>query len=373
MKIGIITFHRAENYGSALQAYALNRYLNENGFHAETIDFQMKQQKQMYRIFTGMNSLQSIMRNALSLLKYKDLKLRKKRFEEFLSNYVRLSKQRYTDADRLAELNTDYDYFICGSDQIWNYHCVDFCDTNLLNFVDNKNKCISYAASMGVSAIEDAAVRSSFKTLLHHFKAISVRENAAKETLEKLLGRHVEVTPDPVVLIERAGWDRIAPPRLIKDKYLLCYYIGHIEDMREFGRRISRETGFQIVLINKNIRDVFYHNHKFYSAGPREFLSLIKHAEFICTDSFHATLFSLIFHKNFWVFMKQGNVNSNSRIEHILKMVGMQDRMIEPNMAQNIDYSKTIDFSNIDQELVHYRYKGVRFIEDTLTTPKRRM
>ena len=364
MKSGIITFHRARNYGSALQAYALNRYLNLGENQADTIDFHTSAQDEMYKVFKKMRSPKDVLYNLLSLVKYRQLKLKIKRFEDFVSQDISLSTEEFNGEAGLTGLNDKYDLFICGSDQIWNPICKDFSKAYLLDFVNDKSKCVSYAASIGMTDIPDE-FQKTFSELLKDYKAISVRESRAGEVLGNLLNREVDVVPDPVILFDKAEWLDVAREPEIKGKYILCYFIGDVPGMREFARKMSKKSHLPIVVINKNIRDLFYFNKKYYSAGPREFVSLINNAEYICTDSFHAVMFSLIFQKNFWVFANRKNNNSSTRIENILSIVGLQERMLFGS-ADNVAYNTEIDFSGIDSIVSDLREFAKKYLDKNM-------
>ena len=151
--IGIITYHKAYNYGSILQSFALNKYLRENGFHVETIDFQTQKQKQIYEIFENNISVLSVLRNIQSLFELRKLETKKNRFDMFLLNNIPLSKSIFYTTEELAKKNFNYDYYISGSDQIWNPNCTDFDEAYLLSFIKDKTKCISYAPSIGVNSL----------------------------------------------------------------------------------------------------------------------------------------------------------------------------------------------------------------------------
>lgn len=364
MKYGILTFHRARNYGSALQAYALNKYLNTNENQAETINFHTQAQDDMYRIFKKTRSLKDILYNLLSLCKYKELKLKIRRFEGFVSNEICLSSEEFTDESEFEDFDKNYDFFVCGSDQIWNAMCNDFSTAYLLDFVKDKSKCISYAASIGTSNIPNE-FEEVFIEHLKDFKAISVRESRAAEVLKNLLNRDITVLPDPVVILDKQQWIDISSEIPIKGKYILCYFIGDVPGMRDFAKKMSKQSKLPIVVINKNIRDLFYCNKKYYAAGPKEFITLINNAEYVCTDSFHAVMFSIIFHKNFWVFANKRTNNSSTRIENILEIMGMPERMLYGE-STDIDFKTKIDYSEKDEIIEELRFSAKTYLNENL-------
>lgn len=364
MKTGILTFHRAYNYGSALQAYALNRVLNDEAGTAETIDFRNVCQDELYTIFNHGKSPKDLVRNFLSLIKYRQLKQKKKSFDDFINNEIKLSGLTTYDRRELEELNDQYDYFVCGSDQIWNVFCSDFSEVYLLDFVNDKSKCISYAASIGIGEIPEEN-KKMFSELLKGYKAISVREKRGAELIKPLVNQNVSVMPDPVVLLGREQWSELAEDAVIKGKYILGYYIGDVPGMRDFAVKLHKKTGCKVVVINKNIRDLLYYNKKYYSAGPKEFISLIKNAEYVCTDSFHAVMFSIIFHKNFWVFIDGKKQNSGTRIINILEKAGLTDRAVNGS-SENLLIDKEIDYSGIDEIIKDMREQALNYLNQNI-------
>lgn len=364
MNIGILTFHRAYNYGSALQAYALNRTLNSAGRKAETIDFRSDDQDKMYTIFNHVSTANDILRNILSLVKYRELKRKKERFDSFTEQKIRVCKPPIYNEEELPKLDKAYDYFVCGSDQIWNTYCHDFSKVYMLDFVRDKSKCVAYAPSIGLSELSEDD-KKLFSELLNGFKAISVREEQGAELIRPLLKQDVSVMPDPVVLLTADEWLKAASPLEIKGRYILGYYIGDVPEMREFAVRLSKKTACRVVVINKNIRDLLYCNKKYYSAGPKEFISLVKNAEYICTDSFHAVMFSLMFHKNFWIFANQKKQNSSSRITNILGKVGLIDRMVRGEVS-DLSMTEQIDYNGVDDILENMRQQALDYLNQNL-------
>lgn len=365
MKIGTITYHKSYNYGSALQAYALNRYLRNNGYEAEVINYHSTAQDSLYNLFEPVCSLMSVVRNIQSIFEYKNLKTHKKRFDAFIDAYIRLSKDEYNEDSDLRKLNEEYTHFICGSDQIWNPSCADFTDAYLLSFVCDKKKCFSYAASLGKDSI-DELWREKFKECLSQFGGIAVREESGRRVISDLLDRDVDIVPDPVILLSADEWLDVSVPVKIKGKYILCYFIGDVEGMRYFAQKMKKKTGLQLVVIYKNIRDVLYKNKKYYSCGPREFISLVKNCEYVCTNSFHAVMFSLIFEKNFWVFEDLKSGSAKSRIETITARTHLEHRVLnsEKRFPENVE--EKIDYSGIKAILESLAKTGREYIEKCL-------
>lgn len=363
--IGIITYHKAYNFGSVLQAYALNKYLRDLGHDVETIDFQTDKQAQLYNIFEPVKSLFSIARNLQSLRFLRSLRLHRKRFDEFLREFIPTSETVYLSFDDLNNADLHYDVYICGSDQIWNPNCQDFDEAYLLAFVKDKTKCIAYAPSVASHYI-NPQYHSLFRKQLKDFEVLSVREKSGAAVISEIIGREPTVVLDPVFLLNADKWRELIAASPVKQKYIFCYFIGDVAGMRHFARKMHKATGLPLVVVYKNIRDQLYRNIKIYSAGPVEFLSLIAHAEYICTNSFHAVAFSVIFMKNFWVFVDDANIHSSkSRIFDFTEMIGLENRVLSAG-DRGIEFDDPIDFAPAMKIIAQEREKSMEYLAKAL-------
>lgn len=365
MNIGIITYHRAENFGSALQAYALNRYLRKlsSEYNVETIDYYNEIQENMYRIFQPNNSLMNIVRNMHSLLYYKALRKKKILFDNFIHDEIPLSDKIGCDTIRLKEYSKKYDICICGSDQIWNLHCADQDDNYLLSFVSDNITKVSYAPSLGISTFSDEE-NSIFKKYLYSFKFLSVREESGAKYLENILKRPIETVADPVFLLTKEEWSKIAKTT-IKEKYILCYFIGDSKGLRDFAHKVQKETGYKAIVILKNLRDIKFGFKSFFDVGPSEFIGLIKNAEYVITTSFHAVAFSIIFSKKFWVFTGDSS-KPNSRITHICGIFNLNSRILNSETWNTCLYDTPIDYEFMNEKMEKYKHHSAKFLEDNI-------
>ena len=371
MKIGIITYHKAYNYGSALQAYALNNYLNQiNNVRAETINYVTQRQTQIYGLFEPVKSILSIARNVHTLMNVRKLVLHKKRFDEFVNNEIVLSKDVFNSSEDLMKISDSYEYYMCGSDQIWNPNTVDFDESYMLSFVDDKSKCIAYAPSIGVSKIKEEH-KHYYLENLPNFHRLSVREKSGADIAKEIIGREVKVVLDPVFLLTENQWTNMAKCD-IKCPYVLGYFIGAISGMRDFANRMHKETGLPVVVIYKNLRDMKYRFSNHYDAGPREFVGLVQNAKYVVTNSFHAVAFSLISKKNFWAFTDTSNPNApHSRIENILEDFQLTNRIINKETMSEIDYREPILYKRNFEELIERkRQDSIDYILESLGLKK---
>jgi len=355
-KVGIVTIIDNNNYGNRLQNYALAKYLNKLNVKAITL----KNEK-------FFNHRANLKQKIIYFLKYIKFKIsnildttyaRRCRFREFNKN-IEFSKNLVTINKK--NLNDEYNYFIVGSDQVWKPNYLRLSDLDLLSFA-NPKKRISYAASFGVSSISEN-FQKKLKTEIEKFKAISVREDAGKKIIKDLIPEiEVEVSIDPTMLLSAADWEKVAKkPSLLKnEKYILNYFLGDVSfEKKSEIERIAKENDCEII----NILDK---KSPFYETGPSEFLYLEKNAFLICTDSFHSSVFAIIFNRPFIVFEREGasSNNMNSRIDTLLEKFSLFDRKFNENKItkENLkhDYSKA--YKILEQE----RLKSKIFLEEAL-------
>lgn len=380
-KIGIITFHRVNNYGAVLQSYALQKTIENLGYYAELIDYSMnaymeKREKNKKVIY--LKRLNKIIRNPVQIIKIiineklkkirrnnniKFLKERDKKFKYFQSKYQTLSKDSFNLFSDLLNTNLTYDAYVCGSDQIWN---PNFCDNDsnyYLGFAP-KNKRISYAPSFGVSQIPNNK-RNIIAEMIKDIRFISIRERNGAEIISKLTGRRAEVVLDPTLLLTSEEWNtQIDGNNKNKTKtksepYILCYFIGDDKYIRKYLKLINTKyTSYKIVNL---IFD--YSNY-----GPIDFLFLVKDADFVVTNSFHGVIFSIIYNIPFIVLktMKDYKKYSGfSRIEDILIRLNLADRIIE----KDFNFSKkllSLNFKYINNKLNEEREKSLNFLKKSI-------
>ena len=353
-KIGIITFHRSENYGSALQAYALQSYLLKCGFDVKIIDYHNIEQDKIYQIFKPIRSLKSVWTFLYTLLYLPLLKEKKKKYKIFQTIYFFLTPE-YTGLNQLEHINGMFDYFIAGSDQIWNISCSDFTEAYFLSFVKDKRKCISYAPSINKFSL-NGSDKEFFVKYLSDFKSISCREKDGVKLLNSMLHRTVDLVPDPVFFWGKDFWlDMISDVSKPYKNFFFCYFIGNKKEYREKVNQLARKYKLKPVLVNFASRDVICRNAiKEYEVGPKEFLSLLYNSDFIVTNSFHALAFSIIFKK------KILNLDcTDSRRLSALKTIYPT---VKFDTDQIIDFAEYSDVCELDK----YVQKGKDFLADSL-------
>ena len=342
-----ITSHDVYNYGASLQAYSLQQFLLENGHENEIIDYKPIYSRARYNFWYvspryKFNRCKLLWFPVCLFLAPKRFKTysRKKSFDAFTNEYLHLTKERYYDYNSLKSANLKADAFIVGSDQVWNSDHINGRDpANYLSFVPNGSKRISYAASFGMDHI-NVGYEAMVRDYLSKFDYITVRESHALSILSKLgmTGEHVV---DPTLLHNREWWEKLCVDKGTED-YLLVYDFGQSAAIRDIAVKIAKEKHLKIYSIN-DFTTHDYADVNINDAGPLDFISFIRGAKYFVSNSFHGTIFSLIFDIPFLVVKRtQGDVNS--RMESLMDMVGIKDRLIEDvsetEKLEGIDYNK---------------------------------
>lgn len=363
-KIGVLTFHGAHNYGSVLQAYASVMTLRKLGYEPEIINLRNQAQLDAYRIF---HKGESIVKRLFKIMIYSQLKSRSRKFEHFINNVLPISEKEYR---RGTELNVEmlkYDIYYTGSDQVWNPACQDFESAYYLDFVNHKYPTIAYAPSLGKGIFEPKD-EEIIKGLLKNVDYLSCREETGAKLIERLSGRKTEQVCDPVLLPSMEEWSKFAvAPKRIKP-YILVYFLENNHGDKTNLELLKAQTGFDVILLNEYLRDFLNPKIKIkLDASPQEFLGLIKNAEYIYTNSFHATAFSVIFNKQFFTAIaKSENVanNNDSRKIDFLKSVGLENRLVKS--ISEIDFNKRIDYRPVDQKLAEIKASSIHYLKDAL-------
>ena len=324
MRIGILTYHRAYSYGAKLQAYALATYLRQLGHDAEDVDYGSIGEQKLRKI--GMKSLKDFIVTTLCYLcSTFSEPVRIRRFQEFL-DMIPKSAKRYSSKESLKGIEEEYDCFITGSDHVWCPRYNEGDTTYLLDFVKESKKKYAYAASFGVSDLQQPEA-SIYAKLLSDFQRILIREKAGEELLRKLNGKKAEVVLDPTFLLSAGHWASIARyPYKTEFHYILSFQIL-VDDpvYARFLSHLAKITGYKVIVLTASFRYKPIKGILYAKAGPREFLGLIAHATVVLTNSYHATVFSLIFKKNFYTLLNSFGLNS--RMQELAEKFDFKERL----------------------------------------------
>lgn len=343
-----VTYQDSDNYGSVLQAYALQKVIEDMGFENEIIDYRKPEVAEVYKIIKHIHNKHDFLSNIYNALNIKLLRLRKDRFESFRENNLKLTKRKYSTFNQLNENPPLADCYVCGSDQVWNVGIVDFDETYLLQFVKEGRK-LSYAAS----GIKEYTTTEQLLTIANQaktFDAVSVRENIAKKRLKSITGIVVERVLDPVLLLNKDEWGKLTYDYSDRAPYMMCYFVGGVsKDFEKYTNNIAKKLGLKRILIMSDWKNIFRSGEKRYDCGPIEFLSLIKYADLVCTNSFHGTALSIIFNKAFQVGMHVPF--KEDRITTLLKLCELTEREIDPKNIKADESCLDINYDKANQKL----------------------
>ncbi len=348
-KIGIVTLVDL-NIGNRLQNYALQEFLRDKGYDVETIGWKKYDRLKVI--------IKTLIKNV-----YLKINKRKKSFNytwEYFDLNINWSPVviPYEADDILSDDKNRFDYFVVGSDQVWNPNFDYYVPRALLKYADDKQK-VSYAASFGVSEIPEK-YREEFRTWLSKFKALSVREEAGAEIIKNLTGKNATVSLDPTMLIAKDKWVKLAEKSKykVKGKFVVKYFLGNnSKEYDEFIEKKARE-------LNAKVIDIL-HFEDTWIIGPAEFLYLYLNAEASFVDSFHGTVFSILFKKPFAVFDRigtDGTGNMNSRIETLLKTFNLEDHRIS-NSDEMKNISMAFDTEKTDRILDKKRKEASEYLD----------
>ncbi len=349
MRIGIITFHKAENFGSALQAYALSMYLKKIGHEVKIIDFEYNFDLRQYNLFRKHLYLKRPQAFAADLLYIRKNRKRKNAFKKFRADFLMLTESTYSyQASNLNELNNDFDCFVCGSDQIWNLNCTEvLVPEYFLSFADTGKLKVSFAPSMPTKVQEK--FYSELRPLINRLDFVSVREAQTVEYLKKevgLIDKQIEHFVDPTLLLD--DHDYISGFNLKReDRHIFVYLLGkeHISSVIEEANNLQKKTGLPIKYVFMRKITNLNNSEYLFGVGPIEFLNLIYNAEYVLTDSFHATVFSNIFEIKYCAFPREG---SSSRMTELVDSLGMNYRFYGND---KVWFLKNMDGAAIHKEI----------------------
>lgn len=378
MKIGILTILNVNNYGAELQCCALYRKLTKMGYDAEVINYlfginpghDFRGEKLTVPISFKQKvkvSLLPIVQNLFCMFHQKNKKQRNKRFEEFHEKYNHLTSSVYPSVRSLYDAKFDYDVLCIGSDQVWNYEKGYSLEPFFACFDKNGTKKISYASSIGLSSLSKEAERV-FKKELSGFSHLSVREQQASELLENLLDRDVDVVLDPTLILDNKEWQEVAKFDMCpKEKYILVYIVtikpcGYV---LEVARHIAKERNLKIVRICRDAYPEHSGNdvQEILTAGPSDFVGLFANAEFVVTNSFHGTVFSINFSKSFYSVIKSQH-STNSRLTSILKKLNLENRILP--VGSPLPMISDVDYTIPSEKLKEERYHSIEYIKKAL-------
>lgn len=386
-KIGCVIAYRKDhnNYGTSLQGYAMLKKIQQLGYNCEVIQYtkrlSIKQKidfifnairvgefKQLYSRFKSKDILKKyphyaevIRLRTIAVNKYKEKKL------------VPLFHE-YIGYDALHRGSMNYSTVVVGSDQVWTPMSLPNKFFNLL-FVDDSVRKVAYASSFGVSVIPEFQKKAT-GAYLDRFAYIGVREQRGKEIVDSLSHKTAQVVADPTLLLSREDWEAEIADSKVKETepYIFCYFLGTNQDARKAANELKEKTGLKIITI-RHMDEYVPEDENFgdeapCSIDPNDFVKYISNATFVCTDSFHCSVFSIIFHRQFMTFYRFANTSKtgrNSRIDSLFNVLGVNKKHIYNNSDDILSLiNEPINWQEVDNRLSILRNESIDFLNNSL-------
>ena len=364
MKTGLVTFYHIHHYGALFQAAATQHAVRALGSECEVVDYYVNQNNALFRKPTGIGSAAADVHTALH---YPALKARYDRFEAFAREHLQLSATHYETRDQLSAARGAYDVILSGSDQIWNPTIFPdkHFDPVFFGTFDDCRK-ISYAPSFGVPKLPDG-MDAELAGYLESYSHVSARERQGQAIIKQASGRDATVVLDPTLLLTKEEWGAMARPLpKLPEKYILCYCINKPGALAPYIDRLARETGLPIVQLCGIRRKVHPKAHCVLDAGPAEFLGLFAGAEYVCTNSFHGTVFATQFQKPFFTVVAPAEMAApeRSRIFSLLTTLGLTERII--GKGDTAELMEPVDWAAVEQRLVAARKASLDYLRAAL-------
>lgn len=382
-KVGIVSCYFQHNYGSMLQAFATQMALDKLGYENETIDIsgfngEIKKAKMLYFAKASLTSdillsklgmATNVLRRKLSRGTYgNNTVIRNKKFDDFYKMNIRLS-EKYVSKDSLGEkCKKNYSAVLVGSDQLWLPGNI-VADYYTLNFVPKEVNTISYSTSFGQTSLPSDSEKKA-AIFLKKIRHIGVREESGQKLVKQLAGRDVPVVCDPTMLFTGEEWMSIQKEEAnFNDPYILCYFLGNNLPHREFAKKLKEKTGCKIVALthlDEYVKsDEGYADYTPYDVDPADFLNLIRNARYVCTDSFHCSVFSMLYKKVFFTFKRytrKTKSSTNSRLDTLFNLAGITGRVLEGYEDIQKCLDMQIDYEEVHQNLAKIREESYQYL-----------
>lgn len=315
-RVGIITFFHSRNYGAVLQCYALQMKLKEKFEYVEVINYKNAEIEKNIKLWNWPER-KSVKAYTRAIASFVFRAKKKQVFDRFISKYLTLSDE--IKKTELSILNSNYDCLVTGSDQVWNNKITGGDKSFFLDFAEAGTQKIAFSVSVGDDNVE---FDDDILKLISTFHFLSFREQKCKERLQTILENDLYHICDPTILLTKQEWGMLVRKRIIKKPYIFVFMIEESKSLLQYAQKIASEKGLT-VFSNKNCMSFMA------NMSPVDFLSWIKNAEYVVTNSFHATVFSLQFEKLFSYQKYKEHGGYKARIVELLESVELQDRFIE--------------------------------------------
>lgn len=369
MKLGLLTFHTAANYGAALQAYAFEKFLVDKGYNCEYINYvnasRAHEYSMSWHIFDSLRKGNVKFAMAYTL-GAPFMTLRKMRFDRFYEKYIKKTKKVYRTSEEAAQLNECYDYFLVGSDQVWNPVCNGDDTAFLLDFVKEGKKKISYSPSFGMASVPDD-LKENYRRNLSNFGSLGVREQAGKTIVRELIGKDAAVNIDPVMLLTKEQWLGILPRKVSRERFIFSY-TNRDSQIADFFRTGYKLDGRKHYVLSRYTRPRDFISPTVrvkYCMSPLEFIWVIANAELVVSASFHCVAMSILLNRPF-VAILTGDEGKDERIVNLLKTTGLTSRVLSKETGQDV-INAAIDWDDVNNKIAEARKTSVSFLLNAIS------
>lgn len=374
-KIGILTFHRSINYGSVLQAWALQKVLLKEGYDVEIIDYKPQEYDSIYeKTFINAHGIKSKIKSILMLRKYE--KLRQNLFKVFREKHLILSQKQYTFVTHEEEYKC-YDIIITGSDQIWNTSIQD-CDPIYFLPFPYVGKKIAYACSINNGTINEKYSERWIRKWISDYDFISIREQSGVDKISTLLKDDTRIykTLDPTLLLQKETFEELIDERNIQENYIFLYNMWTKKDGIIVARKLSKRINLPVYTITNQIDLIRIYKYSIRRVhvdlkhtSPEDFINFIRFANYVVTDSFHGTAFSIIFNKPFIAvnsYIANGHLKNDERLINILNEFGVSERYISVDDINSFNFDKDINYQAINVMRSRYATQSLNLLLEAI-------
>ncbi len=366
MKVGIITYHSAYNFGSVLQALATQQAVNKLGYETEILNYRMASQYDFYML-SRKKGIKSNIKKLLYGKKIKELEKRELRFEKFIKEKMKLTSE-FSKPENVTMFYKEFDTIISGSDQIWNKHSNELCnvDWKYMNpyiLKDFNGRKVSYASSIVNMTTEEL---NMIKEPLKSFYSISCRETSASNRLKKMLDKDVSTVCDPTLLLNKEEWSfYFGKKPIVEEDYILFYSLSSFKRINSTIKKLEKKFNDIKIVVLSPLAPVVLSQKSYimYDAGPKEFLNLVNNAKCVITDSYHGTMFSINFGIDFY-YLEEAKKNE-VRVRDILDILKIKGRKVTD--INQINLANHMDYKSVNEHIKEYRKASIEYLKLNLS------
>lgn len=366
MKIGVITRHAAANYGSLLQTYATQEIFKELGYDSEIINYVKYEERGRNKAKTLLKNSNFWNKNFLTRIAYKIIQTPNynhmyKKFQKYREELLIQSKE-YGSLEELKLSCPETDIYCTGSDQVWGRIGTDEYDKSyFLDFVPKEKKCIAYSSSFGKEKISEN-LQKDLPELLTKYSKLMLREQSAVDIVSELGFNNTALVLDPTLLLKKEQWEELIQTNKEKKKYVLVYQLHDNKKFDQYAKKFAKNKKMELIRVSPSFHNFFKSGKLKWLPTPNEFLTYFYNAEYILTDSFHATVFSLIFNKKF-IDILPGE--TSTRIINMLELAGVKNRILKDyNDYETID--EEMDYKIVNDRLEEKRRESIQLLKNAI-------